>query len=206
MKFYIFVGVIFTATVFLLGLFTGNYVAKKNFSYISYFMRNAELNSESFILEQDFFEGFDSDCGLVKKRLVSLSLELYELGKIIDTATAERDLGWENYVFLKKKFHVMKIRNYLLNYKVKNKCHTAVKSVLFFFGKNDPLSKEQGRVLDEIVKNFDATVFAVESNFTKELAFLEEYYRVNQTPFLIVDYDQSFAGFTDYDKLAERLE
>src|SRR3989344_5046582 len=59
---------------------------------------------------------------------------------------------------------------------VEGDCGKVNNIVLFYFKKDDPLSAEQGRVLDDLVSQFSMHVFAVELNYSKELNFIEEYY------------------------------
>ena len=50
-------------------------------------------------------------------------------------------------------------------------------------------------VLDELVLERNITVFAMEYNYSSELAFLENYYRINYTPSLVANYNHSLSGF-----------
>ena len=77
--------------------------------------------------------------------------------------------------------------------------------VLFYFKKDDPLSAEQGRVLDDLVSQFSMHVFAVELNYSKELNFIEEYYEIDSAPSLIVNYDSVLKGLQEKDKVVPLL-
>jgi len=99
----------------------------------------------------------------------------------------------------------MQIRTYTLFKKLMDNCNIASNIILYYYGANDTKSAEQGPILDKIVGTFDAKVFAIEFNYSKELKFLETYYNVTETPTIIVNYKIINKGLTDFDKLKSQL-
>jgi len=188
--------------VFVIGMLAGKWLGNNNADEISEFIKNNELNTESYLIEQELIENFEeADCSLANARISSLSNELWEIGKSLSPEDAEEKLGEQNYNFMKRNFHLMQIRTYILFYKLNQYCDSANSVVLFYFNRNDKDSEEQGRILDSLVANYDIQVFAVEYNYSKELSFVEEYYGVVNTPFLIIDYDSKMEGLTTYDQI-----
>lgn len=192
------------AIAFFVGVLFGKYIESRDSVDVNRFMKNLELNSESFLVEQELL-GSTEDCSLAEQRISSLSSELYELGVMLGEEHAEDNLGKDNYLLLKKKFHLMQIRTYMLYHTLKANCDTKDHVALFYYKKNDPSSKEQGLVLDELVKNYPLNVFAIEYNFTSELAFMEDYYKIINPPAVVVDYSKVFDGFASYEEIANTI-
>ena len=191
--------------VFVVGVLVGNAWRSGTSSEVSKVLRQSELSAESFLIEQDLFENFETNCGLAKKRLSSLSEELWKLGKVLGGPEAKKELGANDYDMLKRKYHLMQIRTYVLYKKLQQDCQAQVNVVLFYFKKNDDNSEAQGKILDDLVKKYGLNVFAIEYNYSKELEFLEDYYEINQTPALIVNFDNKLVGLSGEDKIAPLL-
>ena len=191
--------VILLILVFIMGILIGRKMSDNRVDDISAFIKNNELNTESYIIEQELIENFEQgNCELADARISGLSEELWQIGKSLSPADAEQNLGEYNYWFLKRKYHLMQIRTYILFYKLKENCNTTDSIVLFYFSKDDGESEEQGRILDRLVKDYGITVFAVEHNYSAELSFVEEYYEIDETPALVIDYGPKISGLASY--------
>ncbi len=190
---------------FLFGILIGGVYKTQDLDEATRFLKNSELATESYVLEQQLLEGLDVNCDLAKARLNTLSQDLYHLGKLLGGQTAQQDLGETQYHLLKRKFHLLQVQTYVLLLKMRKQCHDESHVVLFYFAQQDPASLQQGLVLDELVKAFNMRVFAVEYNYSSELRFLEEYYNITKTPALVVDYDKKHESFIDYQTLATQF-
>lgn len=193
--------VLLLLVVFAVGIIVGRSFGNPELSDISRFIKQSELTTESYLLEQELLSGLDKSCELAQRRLSALSQELWQLGKLLESETAEKDLGKENYFFLKRKFHLMQIKTYLLYYNLRQDCQLSTPVVLFYFSRDDADSERQGRVLDKLVDEHGIKVFAIEYNYSDELAFLEDYYEINRTPALAVNYATVLQGFTPYEEI-----
>jgi hypothetical protein len=191
--------------VFVVGIIIGNLVSNPETKEINKVLRQSELSTESYLLEQELLEGFDQNCDLAKTRLADLSGELWRLGKLLGSETAKNDLGGANYHFLKLKYHLMQLKTYLLYANLNKDCNFTTPVVLFFYSQDDADSKEQGKILDALVEDYGITVFAVEAGYSKELEFLELFYSVSETPFLILNYDIKKPGLTAYDAIKAEM-
>ena len=60
--------------------------------------------------------------------------------------------------------------------------------------------------LDEIAEEYRARIFAIELGYADELKFVEEYYGINQSPSMIIDYETVLSGYSDKEKIARVLE
>lgn len=193
--------------VFILGVLIGRRLSSGNVDEITVFIKNNELNTESYLIEQELMENFEQgDCELANARISSLGDDLWQLGKSLSPEDAEQRLGTENYNFMKRRYHLLQIRTYILLYKLKQQCNDTDSVVLFYFSQDDEESKEQGRILDELVRDYGINVFAIEYNYSEELSFLEEYYGVAETPTLIIDYDVKLPGLISYGNIKDLIK
>ncbi len=193
--------------VFMLGIFVGRWVGSSNLSQIDYFIKENELNTESYILEQEMISGIaEGDCSAANIRINSLSEDLWKIGQSLSPSDAEERLGSENYNFLKRKYHLLQIRTYTLLYKIKQECQgTASSVILYYFSRNDPDSGKQGEILDRIVDDFGANVFAIEYSYSPELSFLEEYYGITGTPAVVINYGSAHIGIASYEEISAEI-
>ncbi len=190
--------------IFIIGIIIGRGMSNSELNEITQFIKNNELNAESYLIEQELMAEFGEDmCTLLNQRLNEFSVELYKIGKKLAGESAEKELGSTNYNFLKRKYHLMQMRAYMMFKQLVDNCEIGNHIILFYFSRNDPDSSEQGLILDELVKNYDVFVFAIEYNYSSELRFLEEYYDITATPTLIIDYASKKEGLSPYSKLEE---
>jgi hypothetical protein len=194
--------VLLLVIAFAIGIVVGRSVSNPELSEVNKFIKQSELTTESYLIEQELLAGFEKNCDLAKLRLAGLSNELWQLGKLLGTETAREDLGEENYDFLKRKFHLMQIKTYTLYQRLRQDCAVTVPIVLFYYSKHDAPSLEQGQILDRLVDAFDVKVFAIEYNYSSELRFLEDYYGIQRTPAVMVNFDVIRQGLTPYEELA----
>ncbi|MEM4263663.1 MAG: hypothetical protein QW666_02085 [Candidatus Woesearchaeota archaeon] len=205
MKKQLFLSTLLLIFAFVIGIIVGNSLGNSELKKADRFIRQSELSTESYLLEQEILQGFNQSCDLAQARLSELSSELWQLGKILGTETAKQDLGEENYHTLKLKYHLMQIKTYLLYYKLNRDCKINTPVVLFYYKQNDTASKEQGIILDKFVEKYGIKVFAIEFNYSKELKFLEINYGIDQGPSLVINYKTKKTGLTSYDNIKSVL-
>lgn len=191
--------------VFIIGIFVGSAWQNQGSTSVESMMKQSELSAESFLIEQDLFETFETSCELTETRLASLSDGLWQLGKRLEGRDAEQTLGESNYDFLKRKFHLMQIRTYILYKEFLDNCDIDQNVILFYFTRDDEESQKQGQVLDSLVDQYDLKVFAVEQGYSKDLEFLEDYYGVSSAPFLVVNYVDKLPGFSNAEMITPLL-
>ncbi|RLE47073.1 hypothetical protein DRJ22_00325 [Candidatus Woesearchaeota archaeon] len=196
--------ILLLVVVFLVGIFVGDVLHNPGAS-VEKILKQSELSAESFIVEQALFDEFKASCPLAKKRLAVLSGDLWRLGKLLDSPTAKKDLGSVEYDFLKRKFHLMQIKTYILYKQLGENCGSVPNVILFYFSQSDKDSALQGKILDGLVKDFDLKVFAIEYNFSSDLMFLEDFYDVNSTPSIIINFKTKLEGLSSRDKIIPLL-
>ncbi|MBW2969869.1 hypothetical protein KY319_01975 [Candidatus Woesearchaeota archaeon] len=204
MKQTLLITILLVCVVFAAGITVGN-LWKSESTEISKTLRQSELDTESFLVEQELFESFETNCELAEKRLGTLSEELWKLGKLLGAQDAKEKLGEENYNLLKRKYHLTQIRTYVLEKKLQQDCKSTTNVILFYFKQNDGASEEQGKILDELVKQYPIHVFAIEFQYSKELEFLEDYYGINNAPALVINFENTTKGLTTKDKIIPLL-
>jgi uncharacterized protein HemX len=193
------------AIVFAIGVLIGNQWKSSRSEEITRVLQQSELDAESFLVEQELFENFETNCPLAEKRLGSLGQELWQLGKVLGAADAKERLGEQNYALLKRKYHLMQIRTYILDKKLQEDCGSTRNVILFYFDQNDPSSEQQGKILDELVAAYNLHVFAIEYKYSRELAFLEDYYDIKSAPTLVVNFENTIPGLVSKEQLAPLL-
>jgi hypothetical protein len=192
--------------VFAAGLILGRSQSNVKMDDLNKYILDNELNTESFLIEQELIGSFGENCGLAEKRLNDLSGEQATIGRLLAADDAKKTLGADNYQLLKKKYHLMQIRTYIMYKNLIDNCNESKHVVLYYYGLNDINSLEEGHILDQIVKEKDISVFAIEFNFSKELFFLESSYGITQTPAIVVDYEKTLLGFKTYAEIIAALE
>ncbi len=196
--------ILVVAFVFMLGFGLGNYFTSLGTS-TSKLLKDSELNAESFLIEQQLIDTLGSDCDFSRARLSVLSEQLWHLGKVLDEESSKEELGEAKFDLLKKKFHLTQIKTYSLYKNLEKTCGKESDVILFYFNKNDPASKEQGEILDDIVNDVDAKVFAIEFAYAPEIKFLEEYYEIKKAPTLVINFKDKLDGLQPYDAVKKEL-
>lgn len=192
--------------VFVSGILLGRTIGNIESGQVNEFVKENELNTESYLIEQELIENFDqNNCELAAVRIDDISNELANIGRRLTTEDAKETLGEENFNFLKRKFHLMQIKTYILFKRLTDSCNVSSDIILYYYKIDDQDSAEQGQILDQIVEDFDARVFAIEYDYSKELAFLESYYGIQETPSIVLNYNAVYRGLTDYDAIAKEL-
>ena len=206
-KHVVFVTFLLVIFVFFGGFLLGRSISGAAVQEVTEFIKENELNTESYLIEQDLIDEFGKDsCELASMRITQLSDELAAIGRRLEKPDAAEQLGDENFDFLKRKFHLMQIKTYTMFKKLIDNCDLPTKVILYYYSIDDEECEEQGHILDEIVKKHDAKVFAIEYGYADELSFLETYYGVEDVPTLIINYDIKKEGLTDYDEVEESLK
>jgi len=191
--------------VFVIGVILGNTWNTSESEEITKILEQSELDAQSFLVEEQLFDTFKTNCPLTESRLASQSTELAKLGQLLGQDDSLELLGAQDYHYLKLKYHLMQLRTYILYKKLHDDCGKTTNVILYYFNKNDPNSAEQGRILDQIVLENDLAVFAVEYNYSPSLSFLEQYYNITSAPSLIINYDTTLKGAATKEQIAAAI-
>ncbi|HLD43000.1 MAG TPA: hypothetical protein VJB08_03355 [Candidatus Nanoarchaeia archaeon] len=195
------------AAAFIAGILFGVSVATQPLDAVAQFVKQSELDSESFLIEQDLLKNLGGEeCRLAETRLDYLSKELAGIGRQLSDPEAEQQLGAGNYAYLKTKYHLLQVRTYLFFKKVKESCATPIDVILFYYS-NTTDSVEQGYTLDQLVAaNPGLHVFAVQSSYAKQIQFLEAFYNITITPSLVINYKYKVTGKAEPNRIGPLLQ
>ena len=159
------------------------------------------LQMDSYLVEEQFMTTMGSeDCNLLSARLGEIGKTLSEFGHKLSIYEARHLTDRPEYYYLKPYYFLTEIKAYLLMRRLKTECNTDYALILFFYRQNDPKSREQGYILDDIVrKHKNVHVFSFDVNFPVDVGavdLLKHYYEVNSAPVVIVNDHNKFVGLT----------
>ena len=198
--------VLLILAVFTAGVLLGRSLNQSQSELFDNFIKENELDTESYLIEQELIEQFGQDsCDISDVRIKDLTEELGNIGIRLSSEDAKSILGDEQYRYLKRKFHLLQIKTYSLFKRFTEKCKSSSKVILYYYGLNDQNSSKQGEILDEIVKDYDAKIFAIEFQYSPELSFLESYYDIIATPSIVIHFNQTYRRLASYEEIAQEI-
>ena len=106
-KYILFITTLVILFVFITGIFLGRTISKLELEKVSEFIKQNELNTESYLIEQELLSFEKNNCEFAKEKISDLSNELASIGRQLIIPDAKAKLGLENYHFLKIKFHLI---------------------------------------------------------------------------------------------------
>jgi hypothetical protein len=193
--------------VFITGILLGRYLEQSAESELTDFLRENELNTESYLIEQALIKASGQDgCELAERRINDLSLQLGEIGQRLSMEDIDKILGEKNFNLMKRRYHLTQIRTYLLFEQLQDSCDLEQDVLLFYYGEDNGVSKAQGKILDGLVKDQGLIVFAIEYNYSQELTFIEYFYNITSTPTLVIGFNQTENSLVDKEKLVSLLQ
>ena len=182
---------ILTTLIFIIGVVIGFSVDEFRSTNVLDNLRESELDAQSFLIEQEFFNRIGSyDCGVAQSRLTQLSQQLAELGFYLVNFEEKSLFKKDEYDYLLRKYFLSELRVYSLFTDLKKTCDLNNTLILYFFDPHDALSERQGKVLDVFVKKHpDVSVFSLNSNYKRELLLdnVKTYYNVTAVPSIIIN-------------------
>ncbi|HLD15720.1 MAG TPA: hypothetical protein VJB94_04045 [Candidatus Nanoarchaeia archaeon] len=197
---------ILTALIFVIGVILGFYLDSLRSDEALFNLRNSELDAQSYLSEQEFFEEFGGyDCTIAGKRIDDLSKQLGELGPYIVNFERKNLFKQEDYEYLLRKYFLMEVRTYTQFTKLNRECGLNKTLILYFFDPEDSVSERQGKILDVLVReSIGLSVFSINFNYGEDplLEAIKIYYGVNETPTLIIQ-GKKVEGFTSLEKIEE---
>ncbi|MEA3229705.1 MAG: hypothetical protein U9P44_02215, partial [archaeon] len=183
-------------------------------------IRDNELNSESYNIEQTFFENIgDVNCEVLTPRIESISKELGIAGQELQRYGSMSDFKKTEFDYLKRKYFLMEIKFYNMIYRYQESCKNEYTPILYFYKIDDETSKVQGYVLDEFVHKYNKDtkkengdkkhgkiiVLSVDGQYDKDplIKTIMNTYEINQEnlPALIIDYNTIKQGFVSNEDL-----
>ncbi len=191
---------IIAVAIFTAGLLLGWTLDNFRINSIIYEMKQNELNTESYLIENDFIKSFaDTGCSMQRPHIDKLASDLGEIGRELAGYEGKSTFKKEDYEYLTRKYFLMEVRTYTLFKDYTETCGN-ISTILYFYKINDELSIRQGYAIDEIVRNYkDVYVFSFDIDYDKDplLDTVKIQYNITKAPSIIVNdklKHENFAG------------
>jgi hypothetical protein len=200
-----------TVVVFVAGLMLGFGLDNLRTSSILEGLQDNELDAESFVIEQNFWEvvADEDSCEVAEARLNSLSIELVELGNYLTSYQQKSLFKEDEFNYLARWYFLLEIEGYVLYHDIKRSCEVSNDVILYFYDPEDSDSENQGFTLDRLVERGNGTVdvFSINAEFEGDSAIdtLLVYYEIEETPTLIINGETKQVGYTSFSEIAEIL-
>jgi len=160
------------------------------------------LQMDSYLVEEQFMHAVGrSDCNLLSARLSEIGDTLSKFGNKLSIYEAHHLTDNPEYYYLKPYYFLTEMKAYLLMRKLKQDCNSNYALILFFYKQGGPASRQQGFILDDVVRKMPnrVHVFSFDVNFPVDVGavdLLKEYYDVDTAPVVIVNDRNRFVGLT----------
>lgn len=191
-----------------------------SFSFLRFSDSEARINSIESELQQskvtqlffDTFSGEEGFCDSFLPVLESVSNSTFELGYRIEDLEKAEAFSDESIV-LKNQYMLQEIELWLYVLNVKKNCIDSNFHTLLFFYTNRLGGcldcKAQGFVLDDLKEKYGDKlwIFSFETNYDLGLVeTMQKQFGVEQLPTIILDEEESFTGFNEFNKLDSVLQ
>lgn len=169
--------------------------------------RQSELDSESYLIEQNFLAFFGGDkCAQAEQRLNQLSKELGKIGTYLIKYESKNIVKQKDYDYYLRKYFLSEIKTYTYYSQIKTECDIGEDIILFFFKVDEPDSVNQGDILDVIVsQNKDVSVFSINVDYKDDpvIESVKSKYNIKTTPTLIINNDIKKESLTNKQEILD---
>src|SRR3989344_1642821 len=205
----LFVSLAITILIFLAGLLLGLSLDNTKVSDLAENLNQNELNTESYLVEQNFIKNVGGDiCILSKPRIDVLSSELGKLGQLLTKYESSGVTKVSDYSSLKRKYFLLEIKTYTLFANLKKDCNYSFSTILFFYDPGNQISINQGYILDALVASREnLRIFSFDRTFDESaLETVKLHYNITRSPSLIINNELKKEGLTQLDELKNILK
>lgn len=207
-KYVVITSLVITIAIFSAGIIIGMFLDSYRFNDVVNAMRETEINTESYVVEQQFIEKFGGrSCELLQPRLIELSSDLSTIGQsLTQYENGAMLLDKQDYSYLKKRYFVLESRTYMYEMNAKQICNDNRTLILFFYSGDDKEpSIKQGYVLDDIYREYkdNVSIHSFDINFQNStiVDILEKYYNVTEAPTVIINDNIVRKGFVSVNEI-----
>ena len=197
--------------IFIFGFYIGSMVDESRISNGEELLVITQLDTDSFLTEKEFMNTFEvQDCSLLNNRILELSNNLNEIGKVIEKYNVRKISNDKLYDQLKRKYFLLEIRAYTLRKQILGTCESDGSNIILFFydTEENQESLNQGYALDSVVKNRgDVVIFSIDGGFDEPAVnSLKEYYNVESEPTIIINYETKKEGYINEEEITKLLK
>jgi len=191
-----------TIVIFVAGLLLGYGMDNFRTGDVLQDLKYSEVDTESYIVEQMFWESVDSGCGDVDLRIASVSKDLTKLGQLLSSYESKSLFSEEEFKYITRKYFIQEIKSYTMFRQLQEECNLNQDVILYFYDPQQQESASQGYVLDSVVNsmNNSVIVYSINANFEGEnvIDTVKSYYNITMTPTLIVNGEEKVEGYQNY--------
>ncbi len=210
-KYLVITALIYSAILVSVGILVGWAADHARIGAVEDIYHQTVLQMDSYLVEEQFMNSVGrSDCNLLSARLSEVGKTIAKFGQKLSIYEAHHLTRSPEYYYLKPYYFLTEIKAYLLMRKLQQDCNTDYALILFFYRQGDDASRQQGFILDDIVRKMPGRVhvFSFDVNFPVDVGavdLLKEYYDVNTAPVVVVNDRNRFVGLTPEWKILQAI-
>lgn len=198
-----------TIIIFIGGVFLGYYMDNFRVDDLDTILKQSELDTESFFVENYFSDVFGlDDCNIANTRFNDYSEKLVYIGNILTKYDKTKLFKARDYEILRRRYFLLELKTYVLIKDMKDKCGLdSFYTILFFYDPDDEDSLRQGYTLDKVVlRKNNLYIFSIDRTFQEPfINTVKQYYNISKSPTIILDYNIKNEGFISYAEINEIL-
>ena len=202
---------IITVAIFFAGMIFGIALDQYRIKEITSVLNQNDLDLQSYITEQMFFENLNQkECEIIKLSVVELTNSIGEIGQNLERYGSKSTFEKDDFDYLKRKYFISEVRlyNHIINYK--ETCDAKYDVLLYFYRIDEDRSIRQGYILDDLYldRKNEMTILSFDIDYENEklLNIIKHKYNITESPAIIINGDVVFQGSITYKhELNEKL-
>ncbi|RME55337.1 hypothetical protein D6777_00850 [Candidatus Woesearchaeota archaeon] len=201
---------IITLVVFITGVLLG--VSLDNFkeNEVLTELKYNELDTQSYFLEEKFVNDAGQNvCDILNKRIDSLKYRLVKIGSELPSSEESSMSNKKDLDYLKRKYTLSEVQFMMLLKEFNKNCGRKYLPILFFYTKDDGVSRDQGLVLTWLNEMFkdSLVILSFDKDFTDEpmINTLKLHYNINSSSTVVIG-EKSYHKFLSKDELKKIVE
>jgi len=170
-KYVLLVSFILTIIIFSSGIIFGWSFERYKSDVIYDELKHNELNTDSYLTEQEFIDNFGGDkCELLGTRVRDIQATTRELGYQLSQYDSSDTFTASDSDYLKRKYFIFEVRFLNLIKELNNDCDASYNTILFFYDIDDVDSEHQGAILDSFQTddNYNPIVLSIDREYISE--------------------------------------
>jgi len=203
-KYLLGIALIITIFVFAAGLLVGSTFDTYQTDELLLSVRQNELETQSFLVEQQFVDTFGGQCDSMTSRVETVQKSVADTGrKLTLLENSLKYTGTDDFEYLKNKHLISKVQFFTLLKNFEETCGVNYDIILFFYQVDHAESITQGLALDELAeKNPDIVILSIDKDYEKEplVNLLVARYNIEKAPTLIIN-DEKIEGFQSTEQI-----
>lgn len=188
---------------FILGYFIGWYNTDRTLSEAELDVESLNLDLRSVNQRIQFAHYFEDQCDVEHINFISRTIS-QTTDRLVDME-AEDKVDTSNYELLKKRHNINQVLFYSELKKFREECNYDRDIILFFFDTEREESDLQGLELDSLRAEHDLIVIPMDFGFTSHIDYFYDYHDPSELPYIEVNYDTIFEGFTTAEEIEPYL-